>query len=302
MLLTIFTPTYNRAYSLPKLYHSLKEQSNRDFEWLIVDDGSVDETESLVSRWQTEGAVSIRYIRQENGGKMKAHNRGVLETKMPLFVCIDSDDWLIADGVEAILTTWAQEEISKNENLCGMVAYRGKNELKPLGNEFPEGIAKSTLSGLYNVGFEGDTTLVFKTEILREHLFPIIHGEKFITEAYVYDQLDEKYQFFVLPKIITICNYQADGLTRNLDSILFRNPCGYTAYVIQKGNFAKSIKSKFSWYIRANCFRSKIRGVELPVKPNHRFLYHLAYPFGLVLYWKKKRNLKRGLKEETMHE
>ena len=107
--LTVFTPTYNRAYTLGRLYESLCRQSNKNFEWLVVDDGSKDGTEELIKSWQSEEKISIRYIYQENGGKMRAHNRGVKSTETELFVCVDSDDYLVDDGIEKILSFWNRE-------------------------------------------------------------------------------------------------------------------------------------------------------------------------------------------------
>ncbi len=297
MRLTIFTPTYNRGYCLPALYASLKNQSNKEFEWLIVDDGSTDDTESLVASWIAENSLSIRYIKQENAGKMQAHNRGVLATKTPMFTCVDSDDWLARRAVEKIINAWDEDRIDGRADICGMVAYKGKNDENTLiGNAFPDPTICSTLSGLYQSGFQGDTTLIFKTEVIKNYLFPRIKEEKFITEAYVYEQIDQTYRYCLLPEILIVCEYLSDGLTRNVDKVLFNNPCGYTAYVMQKGNFAKSWKEKFSCYVRANCFRHKTKGAEMPVKPNNKFLYNLAYPFGVILYLKKKRSYRKGLK------
>ncbi len=291
--LTIFTPTYNRAYILPQLYQSLTAQTVKCFEWLIVDDGSTDDTESLVSAWITEKQIAIRYIKQENGGKMKAHNRGVEETTTELFLCVDSDDWLTENAVKYILDCWEQSSYRNDENCCGMVAYRGKNEKEPIGNSFPEALKLSTLSGLYQQGFRGDTSLIFKTSIIRQHPFPIIGNEKFITEAYVYDQMDLKYQLELLREIIIVCEYLEDGLTQNLVAISFKNPCGYSAYFIQKGNFATSYLTKFSFYIRANCFRREMHKVKMPIVPNNRFLFNAAYPFGLLLRMNKAHKKRR---------
>ncbi len=298
-ILTVFTPTYNRAYILPKLYQALRAQTDKNFDWLVVDDGSVDDTESLVNGWIAENEISIRYIKQENGGKMKAHNRGVEETETELFVCVDSDDWIVSDSVESIVNAWRETINQPHEGICGLVAYRGRDERQPLGNEFPLNVETSTLSGLYAVGFQGDTTLVFKTEVLRAYPFPIIGKEKFITEAYVYEQIDRAYRLRLLPKVITVCEYREDGLTNNLEGIVFRNPCGYVAYALQQAKFAKTLKGKIAAYIRANCFRHATKGVEMPVQPKSKFLYTLTYPLGRLLYWRKKRAYKKEQKARS---
>ncbi len=285
--LTIFTPTYNRAYILSQLYDSLIGQTVKYFEWLIVDDGSVDETENLVASWIESGQITIRYIKQANGGKMRAHNRGVVETNTELFLCVDSDDWLPKNAVEMILNHWQYSSCKDDEHCCGMVAYRGKNDVEPIGNVFPHSIETATLSGLYQQGFRGDTSLIFKTSVIRQYPFPIIGNEKFITEAYVYDQIDLKYSLQLLREIIIVCEYREDGLTQNLTAVSFRNPCGYSAYFIQKGNLASAYHAKFAFYIRANCFRKETRKVVMPLQANNLLLYNLAYPFGLMLRIKK---------------
>ena len=101
--LTIFTPTYNRAYTLKKLYASLIEQINQNFEWLIVDDGSTDNTEEVVKQWVDEKKITIRYFKQRNGGKQRAHNKGVEICNTELFICVDSDDYIVKDSVDKIL-------------------------------------------------------------------------------------------------------------------------------------------------------------------------------------------------------
>ncbi len=292
-LLTVFTPTFNRAYILPKLYNSLKSQSVKEFFWLIVDDGSNDNTAEIVNEWQKEGIIDITYIRQENGGKMSAHNNGVLNAKTELFVCVDSDDFLVETAVQDIVEFWESQEVKSN--ISGIVAYKGSNENLPIGNEFPLGITSSTLSGLYEKGFSGDTTLVFRTEILKEHLFPIIGKEKFITEAFVYDQIDRANELLLLSKVLTVCEYRDDGLTNNYEKVLRTNPCGYSAFMIQKGNFAVGIKAKFIAYAKANRFRNKTKGVKMPVKADNKFLYNLAYPLGLAIrLYKNIKYRKKG--------
>lgn len=286
--ITVFTPTYNRAYILPKLYESLKKQTVSDFIWLIVDDGSIDDTKSLVYAWINERQLDIEYIYQKNAGKMSAHNRGVIECKTELFVCIDSDDWIVNDSIERILTEWRYLSDEEKETLCGMVAYRGVDTDKTIGNDFPVDIKKSTLSGLYRKGFRGDTTLIFKSNVIKQYLFPIIGNEKFITEAYAYDQIDLKYEYYLMRKIITVCEYRDDGLTQNLLKTTFKNPGGYTAYYMQKGNISNSFYDKSRYYIRANTFRHLVNKDDMPIQAKYKIIYNLMRPFGYMLYLKKK--------------
>ena len=291
--LTVFTPTYNRAYILPQLYDSLKTQTSKDFLWLIVDDGSKDDTESLVSQWIDEKIVEIQYIRQDNGGKMLAHNVGVENTKTELFVCVDSDDWLVPTSVAEILDNWEKVSCDEKQEIAGFVAYRGRNENQVFENEFPAGLTKATLSGLYEVGFLGETTLVFITDVIRKYPFPIIHGERFIPEAYAYDQIDQNYTYRLIPSIMIVCEYRADGLTNNALKLSLRNPCGYTAYSIQRANLSKTLADKIKNCIRANCFRHQIKGKNLPVTIDNKLLYDLTSPLGLILFYRKKRTYQK---------
>ena len=287
--LTIFTPTYNRAYILPQLYSSLTRQTNTDFEWLVVNDGSVDDTEEIVKSWIDEGIVEIRYIKQDNGGKMKAHNTGVQNTDAELFFCVDSDDYIVDTAVDTILNRWNSLGASEKKDLAGMVGYRGSMPSKSSGNEFPIGVARDTLQGFYKKGFSGETSLIFRVSVIKEYKFPIIGNEKFITEAYVYDQIDQKYQLYAIPEVLTIFEYRADGLTQNVLKTLFCNPCGYVAFNIQRGNFAKTTKACFMHYMRATAFARFTQNVEMPICPTRTFLYGISYPFGWLFYLYKRR-------------
>lgn len=241
--LTVFTPTYNRAYILGQLYNSLQRQTDRNFEWLIVDDGSTDNTKELVGKWLQENKVPIRYVYQENAGKMRAHNHGVRLAKTELFVCIDSDDYLSDDAVACIREAWEH----RKGDVCGIIAHRAfvnKAENKLTINKFPiEG--PTTLSALYNAGYSGDTTLVFRTDILRQYPFPEIEGEKFITEAVSYNQIDLHHQYMLLDKAPTICEYLADGYSFNEAKTQLQNPKGWALYYNQRARYySPTLKKK----------------------------------------------------------
>jgi glycosyltransferase involved in cell wall biosynthesis len=232
---TLFTPSYNRAYTLPKLYASLCRQTSDDFIWSIVDDGSTDNTEEIVKLWQQEGKVEIIYEKQPNGGKMRAHNRGVQKCQTELFCCIDSDDFITDTAVEVIIRTWQSR--SEDGFVGGIAAYRAIREDKNDGKydilcRFPI-TGYSGLKQLYLSGFKGDTTLVFRIEVIRQYLFPEIEGEKFITEAYAYEQMDVKYKYLLLDEALTLCEYMEDGYTRNASTLNLKNPKGAALYYNQ---------------------------------------------------------------------
>lgn len=252
--LTIFTPTYNRAYTLPKLYGSLCRQSNKDFKWLIVDDGSTDNTEIIVSAWQSDNKVDITYVKQPNGGKMCAHNHGVELCDTEFFFCVDSDDFITDNAVEIIYKNLHK---CKGDAIGGLVAYRfiGHEAAYRVLTHFPiQGY--STLTDLYNNGFKGDTSLVFKTEVLRRYPFPIIKGEKFITEAYVYSQIDKNYKLYLVDEGLTYCEYMPDGYTSNDLMLRLKYPMGWCLFYLQKLEDEKNASKRreieaqaFSYYL-----------------------------------------------------
>lgn len=233
--LTIFTPTYNRAYTLPRLYESLLKQDTSVFKWLIVDDGSTDNTKELIDGWIHEGKLEIRYIYQRNAGKMAAHNLGVKECDTELFLCCDSDDWMAENSIKPALDFWNayQKELSGmvgpkrllKKELSGMVGPRDnkKSETDSL-ETIPKNEKTDTLSGLYQKGYFGETALFFRTSIIRQYPFPIIEGEKFIPEGYVYRQLDDKYELLIYPAYCMDCEYQPDGYTNNGLKLKIKNP------------------------------------------------------------------------------
>lgn len=236
-LLTVFTPTYNRAHTLPRLYASLCRQRVKDFEWLIVDDGSTDGTAALVARWQADADFPIHYHQQPNGGKMRAHNRGARLATTPLFVCIDSDDILTDDAVASIQQH--HEATRHHTDLAGMVAYCAI--LQTEGNyhvrcRFPY-FGASTLRGVYDEGFHGDTTLVFRTDVLRRFPFLEVEGEKFSTEAYAYEQMDRHYKFWLVDATWSDCEYMPDGYTAHEARLYAENPKGWALYFNQRVSF-----------------------------------------------------------------
>lgn len=242
MLLTIFTPTYNRKELLGRLYKSLCHQTSKDFIWLIVDDGSDDGTREYIEGLKAVSPFRIDYFYQENGGKMRAHNTGVNVCRTELFLCVDSDDYLVPEAVSAVCGLWNKKgNINgnvKDERLSGIVAYKGLSaDEKFPGGDFPDLQVKrgrSTLRALYLNGFHGETTLAFRTDILREHPFPEIMGEKYVPEDYVYDQIDEKYELIVFPSIITVCELKKGGYTDVAKKLRRENPTGWYLYYVQR--------------------------------------------------------------------
>lgn len=227
-MITIFTPTYNRAYRLPNLYKSLQEQTCKDFEWLVVDDGSTDNTSELFEKWQTEdNSFPIRYFKQPNGGKHRAINHGVKEAKGEYFFIVDSDDVLTNDAVEQI--TRLVPEANANPEICGM-CFRCKNikTNEIIGSPFPnDGMLASSLEWVYKYKIDGDKSEVVNTAILRRYPFPEFEGENFVPEALIWNRIADSYRMICKNEGIYLCEYLPDGLSMGFNSNLRRNPNGF---------------------------------------------------------------------------
>lgn len=285
--ITVFTPTYNRAYILSKLYDSLCRQTNKDFQWLIIDDGSVDKTEQLVKSWMAEGLVPISYYKKENGGKQRAHNYAVSKCETELFFCVDSDDYITDDCIEKVLDKW--EDIKENERIAGIIAMRGTPEGKPLGTEFPSRLCYTTLSELYSKWkFKGDTALIYRTDVLKKYPFWVAEGEKFIGESYVWNQIDQNYKMAILASVVLICEYLEDGYTKNVRKLTKNNPRSYVVLKKQSINFSNTLIEKYIQTILCivGCILcgKKKKIAEVPCKILGVFAYIPAWVAWFIFY------------------
>lgn len=286
--ITVFTATYNRQKLLERAYVSLCEQTRKEFVWLIVDDGSTDETQKQVEMWQREADFEIYYVYQENGGKMRAHNRGVQLTETELFVCLDSDDTLTRNAVERLTDSWQGIPAEKKQRYAGMIAYKGRDEEYTLNGElFPE-VEADSLTGLEQKGFRGETVLVLRTEILREFLFPEFDGENFVPEAVVYDRIDRKYQYKVIPEIFMVCEYQPDGLTRRIAQLRNDNPRGWLLYYQQRIEQSEKSLLRYKYQVHAVCFAWKLHAPIHEAVPGNTVERLAALPAAVLLRCMRK--------------
>ncbi len=238
---TVFTPTYNRANMLGKLYDSLVSQTNKDFVWLIVDDGSTDDTKVLIEEFQRENKIEINYIYQKNGGKHVAHNTGVLACETDIFYCVDSDDYLSDDCVDVILKNW--DEVEADDTLAGIIALKENLNENRVITHMPEGIKKTSIYNLYyRHGFKGEAAIIFKTSIIKKFLFPVFENERFVTESAVYDLISRDYKMLLLNHVIYFHKYFEDGYTANIHKVHLNNPEGYSFFLRQRIGVVKSKK------------------------------------------------------------
>ena len=224
--LTIFTPAYNRAHTLLRTYESLLKQDCKEFIWLIIDDGSTDNTAELVKSWQSkENGFEIRYIYKENGGMHTAHNTAYENIDTELNTCIDSDDKLAPGAVRMILDKW---ERVRDQGYAGIIGLDADFDNNVIGKGFPKGMTETTVIGYYVAGGSGDKKLVYRTDVINQYpAYPIFEGEKYVALSYKYRLIDQKYKMAVLDEVLCNVEYQPDGSSHTMWKQYLRNPKGF---------------------------------------------------------------------------
>lgn len=280
--LTVFTPAYNRAHTLPRTYESLLAQDCKDFVWLIVDDGSSDNTAELVREWQTrDNGFEIRYIYKENGGMHTAHNTAYAHIDTELNTCIDSDDCMAAGAVGKILAKWAAV---KGLGYAGMIGLDADLSGNLIGKGFPQGMTETTLMGYYAAGGSGDKKLVYRTDVINRYPpYPVFEGEKYVALAYKYRLIDQDYKLAVLDAVLCNVEYQADGHGRTMWKEYVRCPKGFAAWRKLCMQYPESKKRLFVdcvHYCSSNILAKEKHFLhDSPSK----ILTALALPFGVIL-------------------
>lgn len=288
MLITIFTPTYNRAKLLPRLYESLCRQTYRDFEWVVVDDGSVDDTHYVVESFMNgndnengNNNFPIRYFYQENGGKHRAINRGVREAKGELFFIADSDDWLPDNALEIVAEQYKCIIGQSLAGVCGLDAYEN-GEITGSGFPFEKKVT-TTIEIRNRDGVVGDLKEVFKTEVLKEFPFPEIARERFCPEVLVWNRIAQKYSLFFFNKVIYFAEYQRDGITSNIVKARMNSPIASMMCYQEMSELDIPLLQKIKAAINYWRFRFYSDKSEKPVLKWH---WNWVMPIGYLLHRK----------------
>lgn len=281
--LTVFTPTYNRAYILHVCYESLKRQTSRDFLWLIVDDGSVDDTRTLVEGWMLEGHVRIRYHYQDNQGMHGAHNTAYELINTELNVCIDSDDYMPDDAVEKILGFWKKQG---SKRYAGIVGLDAAPDGKIIGTSMPEHLHEVRLTDLYyKYKVSGDKKLVYRSELTRRYPpYPLFSGEKYGPLSYKYMLIEQDYPLLVLNEVLCHVEYLADGSSMNMIQQYKRNPQGFAFFRKTAMRYAPTYRRKLQEAIHYVSSSIMARNFRFWLESPCKWTTLLATPWGLVLY------------------
>ena len=282
--ITIFTPTYNRAFSLEKAYNSLIKQEDKNFIWMIIDDGSTDDTEKIVENWIKQKKIKIEYYKIKNGGKANAYNYAIEKTKTDYFLfSLDSDDVLIDNAISII-----NEYINKysNYNIINFInKVSNKKENKYDINKLKD---KSYFDALNEHILNIETVNLFKTSYLKNYKFPRIENENFFTEAYIFYKMKcpVKWTNTELEK----ATYLNDGLTKNTSKLFVNNPKSWYLYNKLRLENSKSFKYTIKYTIYLISFGLLSNSNSILKDSKNTILTILLYPFGFIgkIYLKMK--------------
>lgn len=285
--ITILTPSYNRSNTLPRLYDSLKRQSIMEYEWLIVDDGSLDGTKGLVEQWKKEGGIPIDYLYKVNGGKHTALNAGIARINTELTFIVDSDDFLPDNAIELILLY--HEKYKGTAGLCGYSFLRFYPDGTVNEAYYPQdGLVDTYVNARINAGIVGDKAEVFYTEVLRKFPFPVYEGERFVPEDLIWVQMSGPYKMVHINQCVYISDYLEGGLTRSGKRMKVRSPKAMTKRAeVYLNNDTVNEKTKYKMillYIIYGHF-AKYNSRELLSHLHKKGRYAAAFIPGILLYF-----------------
>ena len=268
-MITVFTPTYNRKNELRDLYNSLLRQNYDDFEWLIVDDGSKDNTKEYINKIKSEKQIKIKYIYKENGGKQSAYNKGVEQACGDIFLCIDSDDIFKDNVLKKIAEDF--KKIEKKDKIAGIAYAQGfiSNKKEIIGTPFPSDNLEANYFDIYHKHkVTGDKLIVLKTNIAKKYLFPMIKGEKFVPEALIFNRISKEYNFICKNNIMAYKEYLDNGYSNNYFNLVKRNPKGNRLYFKELYQLEKSMYNVYGYLLFSIYGKIKFKDIikEHPAK------------------------------------
>ncbi len=293
--ITVLTPTYNRQEYLERLYKSLTMQTSKDFEWLIIDDGSTDNTETVITKFIKEDVIKIKYFKKENGGKHTALNFAydILNTRLTFIV--DSDDYLVPEAIEKIIY---YDKKYEEKDLCAFVFQKGKSKTESIAKSFGNKEQIGTYANfiINQNRFSGDKAEVFITEELVKYKFPEFKNEKFVSEACIWAKVCSDKNMLFINEIIYICEYLEGGLTDSKYKLIFENPYAGRYYAEEFIKSKYSLKVRIKSSIRYNAFKILI-GKTNKRETNKKYIinYFTILPaYLLVLIWNSNKKHIKG--------
>lgn len=296
-LITVFTPTYNRGYIIEELYKSLQEQVAYNFEWLVIDDGSTDNTEELFEKWMLEdNNFNIRYIKVENGGKPRAINKALKLAQGKYLFMVDSDDYIVNDATLK-LETWIKE-IDDMDDIVAVGAarvYPNGEYIKGIEPDIDDNIGYLDATNLErkNYNLDADMCEAYKVDIMKKFPFVVWEGEKFSPEEIVLNEMSlQGYKVRWHKDKIYICDYLEDGLTKGNWGLLKSNPMGYAMLYNHKLKFEKGLYNRFNCCCQHIALSIIGKEYGYIFKSNAKLLNIIALPFGIILSIRRKKQFR----------
>lgn len=284
-MITILTPTYNRKNTIKQAYDSLLKQTSKNFEWMIVDDGSEDNTKELIDKFIKEDKIKITYFYKENGGKHTALNYGIQKIKSEYTMILDSDDYLLPNAIELIERKWKKYKNQENIACLSYIKVFPNNET--IGKKYKEEeIISNHIDFRYNKNLLGDMCEIFKTSILKEYPFPVYNNERFLSEALIWNKIALKYDTVYVNKPVYVAEYLGEGLSNNFFKLVAKNPIGASenSNMFLLKNFNLKIRIKNSILYNGYCFMAKKKLKDIISNSNNKFLTILFMPAGFCFY------------------
>lgn len=283
-ILTVFTPTFNRLYTLKRTYEWMRKQTCKDFIWLIIDDGSTDGTEQEVKKWlaASDKEFELRYEWKENGGLHTGYNRAIELTETELIVCIDSDDFMPENAVEIITEFWNKH---RDNRYAGFIGLDYNLDNKPVGDLLPN-VKSSRITDLQQIyHFKGDDKMVIRTELLKKYIpQPTYHGEKNFNPIYLLLHLDFNYTFLLLNKNLCYVDYQPNGMTASVFHQYLNSPNSFAALRVLRISLPNlTFTYKLRQYIHLASSICISRNFSWIRKSSSPILTILLLPLGLLL-------------------
>lgn len=282
--LTVFTPTYNRKHLLPRLYDSLKNQTDKNFIWMVVDDGSTDRTKELIKQWQEENVIEILYFYKKNEGMHSAHNLAYEKITTPWNTCIDSDDMMAENAVEKIYSQI--KDIENDDDFYAIVGLDADQQANLIGAKFPDELKKIKFNEIYlKYHLTGDKKIVYKTAVMKNlPPYPIYEGERLVPLDYKSLLADQFAYVKPVNEVWCVVEYQEDGSTKNMLKQYRRHPRGFAFSRISRIDYGLTFKERVKNAIHLVSSSLFSKDFSSLFKTHHTLLVLSAIPAGILLH------------------
>lgn len=291
-MITVLTPTFNRVELLPRLIDSLKHQTKTDFQWVVIDDGSTDNTESLFRNLNKEKLPFMwEYHKKENGGKHTALNASHQYIRGEIVLILDSDDYLTSDAIETVEREWPLYR--NRSDICGMSYFKGKEDGCHLSVANEQDIyIDDDIHYRVNQKIDGDRCEILRSDLFKTHPFPVYSGEKFFSEGWLWTTLAMNYKTVYRNKTIYICEYLEGGLTKSGRPLRMKNPRGAMdncrSYLNNRVCFRSRFKESVLYWVYSKCAGYSVNRAILTSGSPIEMAITLPLGLALYIYWKEK--------------